>query len=256
MFKTSLAVLFALFLCGLAGAAEKIQDDPNRFVTFVGANPFVMIADTTQHGLDLAGDQTGQCRIRFNSRPSASNNFGLIKDFGPGEIRASFGLYIENHDPFGTLAAFTPNIDQSGAGEVKGVIEIPTPVVGEWHTYTYVYHSSTIPHGGSFDVFIDGKFVDSTVGIYADKNGGLNERTYNSAGAFRIGGPDTSFDGSVDSCAIWNVAKTPHQVKKMKKGDVDVADPGLVSYWSFDGNGNDATPTDNTLLPVNGVQFN
>jgi hypothetical protein len=78
---------------------------------------------------------------------------------------------------------------------------------------------------------------------------------YNSDGAFKIGAPDTTFDGSVDGCALWNVALTPHQVKKdIKKIKLD--DPGLISYWSFDGNGSDSTSSNNTLQPFGGVLFN
>jgi hypothetical protein len=67
------------------------------------------------------------------------------------------------------------------------------------------------------------------------------------------GDPDYSmgeyFHGDIDEIRIWNVARTPEQLRAAMNERLSGKEPGLVAYWPFD----DGTPRDLTGNGNNGA---
>ena len=57
------------------------------------------------------------------------------------------------------------------------------------------------------------------------------------------------FHGDIDEIRIWNVARSPEQIRAAMSGRLSGREPGLVGYWAFD----DGTAKDQTGNGNNGV---
>lgn len=236
------------YLALVGGAPSPIRNDSSRFVTFSNSTGALTIQDNVQHGLDIGGDMSIQCRIRYNSQPSAQNIFSLEKLPSPYSSADPYAIAIEDHrndtnPPRAVLGVLLTNPNPYRTGEKKAFVSIPTPIAGQWANYVWVYRASV----GTFDMYVDG--------VHAGTFGGLPHALFDSAGGFRIGG-SAKFDGSIDGCAIWNTALTADQAKR-GIDQIPSNDAGLISYWPFDGSGADSTANSNTLqISGSGVSFN
>jgi hypothetical protein len=79
------------------------------------------------------------------------------------------------------------------------------------------------------------------------------------SGAVMRIGSDVSWEhtptGAIDEVRLWNVVRTQDQIRSTINVPVNTGQPGLVSVWSLDANGNDAVGGHNGVLTGAGVGF-
>ena len=61
--------------------------------------------------------------------------------------------------------------------------------------------------------------------------------------------------GAIDEVRLWNVARTTAQIRSKINVRINTPQPGLVSVWALDGNGNDVVGGHNGLLTGTGAGF-
>ncbi|KAB2871702.1 MAG: DUF4981 domain-containing protein [Bacteroidales bacterium] len=66
-----------------------------------------------------------------------------------------------------------------------------------------------------------------------------------------IGTCDVPFEGRIDEVRIWNIARTPEQIKQSMKLCLNGDEPALQGCWSFNGNANDLSGSQNHGKIVN-----
>ena len=122
---------------------------------------------------------------------------------------------------------------------------------GNWHNFTTTYGGS----GTEVKMYIDGVLQGSTTAL------NLNTVLSN----FIIGGCPWStifFNGKIDDVAIWNRALSQQEITQLYTGQVTVQvlpsyvpTNGLIGFWPFNGNANDASGNGNNGTVLNGVSL-
>ncbi|MDY6803612.1 MAG: DUF4347 domain-containing protein, partial [Cyanobacteriota bacterium] len=99
-------------------------------------------------------------------------------------------------------------------------------------------HVAATFDGTDYKIYVNGTEVAST-DEYADK-------TPFSSKQFDIGrNGNNTFEGAIDEVRLWNVARTSAEIQNAMLTPLTGEESGLVGYWSFENNLNDASGNDN-----------
>ncbi len=206
-------------------------------------NQYLSTDDGVQNDLDLTNDFTFETWVKFESVSSGAAYHFLNKGRGDDNSR-SYRFYV--HDSGGWKLILL----LSGNGvtlELESVTWIPEPDI--WH------HLSVTREGNVVKFYVDGVQVGSNqttnIGILYNSHRPLKL----GAAEDSAGGPENPFDGQMDDVRVWNVARTQAEIVADMNRELTGNEPGLVGYWKFNGDLEDATANNNDLTNVNGAQF-
>lgn len=119
--------------------------------------------------------------------------------------------------------------------------------LGEW-----VHIAAALDMSGSTGaIYINGSLVpsfNSTTGTAAALVQGTTALTIGAANA-----PNEYFDGRLSDVRIWNVVRTPTQVKDNMNQQLVGSETNLVGYWKLNGNLNDSTSNANNMTGSGGA---
>jgi len=116
-------------------------------------------------------------------------------------------------------------------GSAAGLIS-----ANQWVHVAAVYHGAS----GTANLYVNGLPVATSV----EQLYGVSIRNEDVAiGAYPNGSnPETMFRGQISEVRRWNVARTSDQIQANYKTSVDPgSEPGLIAYWTFNGNAQDST---------------
>ncbi|MHC4675343.1 MAG: SUMF1/EgtB/PvdO family nonheme iron enzyme, partial [Planctomycetota bacterium] len=207
---------------------------------------------------DLPGEHKGYA-LQFDGK----NDYIYIKNSKSLDIRGSVTLsaWVKNngdndgqiiwrgdelpgHDPYQlhlTHGKMECRINV-GDGKMGYIIQSKQAVDNNWHFWTGVYDKEA----GKLYLYKDGNLDNST-----DTHLEINYDTssmWNTIGAVDHGNWQ-HFNGVIDEARIWNMARTPQQIKKDMNRSLTGKEKGLVAYWKLDeGKGNiakDSSPNNN-----------
>lgn len=207
---------------------------------------YLYISPSTQKSLAISGDMTAECWV--NSSPispvNPTNLNIMARDDDQNGRGYGFNLGI---DITGVYAMSMYNSSDGTNQTVTGLrqVQIPGFAPNTWHHLAWVFRSSQ----GEFDAYLDG--------VYQGTANGLNTSTYTGPVEFSVGklnvGTIYTFDGMLDNCRMWNVARTQRQIANNINRVVRKNARGLVAQWTFENMFVDSSRQNNDLTPVNGA---
>ncbi len=198
--------------------------NPNGAYDFNGYSSFASVADQT--ALKLNGsDFTLNAWVKLDSYNSSYGSIIIGKRIPGNNNGYIWSVTGSLSSPAGVLS-FGPG------GSSSNAFGTSTIGLNGWHMVTSVYHYSS----GSLDIYIDGKFDNSTSGILSP-NGAITASLY-------IGkdGSNTSYlDGALDDIRMYSRALSSNEIQNFYNSSSVPSKTGLIAYWPFDGNGNDVS---------------
>lgn len=208
-----------------------------------GSSQYASIADASQTGLDITGNLTIECWVKFETTPGSGSLFGIVSKFNQNSERA---YLLALHNDGGTLKLRFVHSTDSDA-ESAATVDW-TPSTGTW------YHVAVTFEAASADV----KFYVDTAQQGATQNTAANSIA-NTAAAFALGcffdgsGNATQFfDGLIDEVAVYNaiadIATLDNQADKSGRAN-------LQGYWKLNNDYEDATANNNDLTATGSPVF-
>jgi hypothetical protein len=205
------------------------------------------ILDAAQTGLDLATTFTIEFWLKFTT---AANFPALVsKDDDTQAATRSYIILLYNDAKMNVLIG-------NGAGQYDQYAYNTALATNEWHHWAVTCNTGNAS-ATTFEFFKDGQSVGNGVGV---STGNIATIT-NSTTAFVIGGrqdkgtiSDNFLNGLMDDVRVWNIVRTPAQISSNYQSEFNSSQPGLVSYWKFNGNYNDFNNVNN-LTAMNTPSF-
>lgn len=204
------------------------------------SNQYLSIEDGVQSGLDLSGDLTIECWVKFES---LSGNIAFLSKWVSSGNNLSYGFrYLS-----GTQELSFHN-SSNGSTASWGTDVSYTFSTNTWYHVATVYDASA----GSAEMFVNGLSVGTSTG--------LANSIYNGTGSVKIGatqgGSDENFDGLIDDMRVWNVKRTQNELcSNIAVGSITGNESNLAAYWTLDGILADGTSNGNDLVNNNSTPF-
>jgi carboxyl-terminal processing protease len=230
---SALVLAYGLF------SASSAQTQTNRVLDLDGSTGSMVVADPAS--LDsLSNALTLEVRFRaaaFASQNGAVNSL-LRKNPAAGGENFFLRFRAINGHP---VVEFVPG---PKIGLVRAAFDFQP---GTW------YHLAATYDGARASVLVDGSVVAT-----ADLSGPI--RIDDSDLLIGRGDPSFSageyFNGALDEVRIWNVARSPAQLKTAMNSPLTGKEPGLLAYWNFDdGTTADQSGHGNRAVLSQGVQI-
>ena len=204
----------------------------NRALSLDGVDDYTQV----MHSSNL-NPGTGSFTIEFWAKPDDVSTYRRIIWKNNGVLPPFEGYYVAiGSSRFG-----------GGFGDGSKSTEMGTDAVltvGEWYHYALVRDKGA----GNLKVYLNGISAATPV-LDASSN-----VIY--TGNLRIGGRGPygeDFDGIIDEVRIWNIARTQEEIRASSDLILTGNEPGLVSYWRFDGQPESKTAYDQTANDNHGV---
>ena len=233
----------ASYFHGYYSASAYPQPGASQFLSkqLDGANEWGTITDASQTGLDVTGDITLECWVRFDDPTTGSQEL-ISKWNTAGSF--SYRLY------------WSPSTDQiiftlSNNGTTSFAASASTSLqANTWYHVAATWDSTS----KEAIVYLDGiAILTTTLSIVS---------IFNSTADFRVGAQsDGSNDlaGFLDDVRVWNTVRTPAQILANKDVELSGAESNLQGYWRLNGDFTDETVNGNTLsaggTPVDSVEY-
>jgi hypothetical protein len=202
------------------------------------ASSYTQITDVQQSGLDIDGDLTFECWVKFDT---TQDYFSAFKDDGGDPDSSPYGFNFQPDTnsiaPDDYLARMVNNPNDSRAQEADHSILVSRVTPETWHHASWVFRSTD----GEFDFYLSGEHQGTA--------SGMNTSMWDSAGPFVVGSNrSTPTHAHLRQCRMWNIARPATDIVRDMYRTLDISSPGLVSDWSFDGDFLDRTGR-NPLVP-------
>lgn len=220
------------------------------------SSQYAYITDAAQTNLDISGDLTIECWVKFNSLPTAAGEqFTFVGKYLRAGNQRSYEFGYAKHASNGT-SYLEFNASQDGASMRDTIWNIWTPNVGQWYHLAVTFDVSE-PTATEVTFYVDGVALSgNTIGL----NNNVSS-IYNGTADFTIGcwgktGTTTEFfhDGLIDNVRLWSVVRTPTEIAANMNTRIDSA-TGLVGSWNMDNNYQDSSGNSNHLTSSGGPVF-
>ncbi len=231
-------LLSALLLCSLVALRPNAaQAQFGASLNFDGANDYAEVTtDPVPYG---AASYTKEAWIRVLNNTNPLPNI-LTAGFDGASVRHF--LYVNN----GRLTA----------GHNLNFTELQSPPttlvpLNQWVHVAVTYdHNSPGLGIGTMRLYQDGQLVATNTNVAQIAGAPLSLNI----GRYITGNTPNHFFGDIDEVRIWNVVRTPEQIKQFRKCELTGAEVGLVAYYRFNqgiGGGNNLGIT--TLTATTGA---
>lgn len=164
-------------------------------------------------------------------------------DWDPGSLAYNPVLIANRQGALLTRYSIAVDRDLAGVSLANGTSVSSVPYAftrGEW------YHLALVESGSVAQVFVNGQYIGSTAYGFGTLIGlPLN---------LGSDGVSQFFRGQIDEIRIWNVARSPTELRYNLSRALAGTEPGLVAYWRMD-EGLGATATDATTNRLDGAVF-
>lgn len=205
------------------------------------------LADELNYGLQF--DST-QCDRVFVSRDASLEPADLTVELWAKELGDSgaYARLVRKKGAYDT--GYSLSWGRGGSQHVRCQVEWPSDEVidpapnsaytGSWHHFAAVYSSAD----QLLTLVVDGAVVDS---LHYD--GPIIHTSDLHIGCAVFEPWQEGFNGILDEVRIWNIARSPEDIRTTMHRRLTGSEPGLVAYWPFDeGNGqitHDVTSNEN-----------
>ncbi|OGV67015.1 MAG: hypothetical protein A3K19_29610 [Lentisphaerae bacterium RIFOXYB12_FULL_65_16] len=229
---SAFSILFAVCCVAFAGTASAVG--PGYALDFDGTNDYVNCGNGAS--LQIAGNAiTVEAWIRADTwKTNVWEGSVAVKDGGTWSgYMLRCGASGKADFNFGDGAAW------------RSATSAAVMTTGTWYHVAGVYDGSTVA------VYIDGELCASAA---ATTNIASN------ANPLEIGASPSyvgtrQFDGRIDEVRVWNVARTPQQIREYMHVSLAGTESGLKGYWRLD-NGSGTTASDATTYGNTGTLTN
>lgn len=121
---------------------------------------------------------------------------------------------------------------------------------GAWH------HIAGVRDGANLYLYLDSALLSSTPRGNATPPLNINNNLRMVIGATdQSQEPYIHYTGLISDVRAWSVARSQTQIVDSMTTEINSNELGLVGYWKFDGNGNDASSIQNTAVPNGSVTY-
>jgi YD repeat-containing protein len=121
---------------------------------------------------------------------------------------------------------------------------------GAWH------HIAGVRDGANLYLYLDSALLSSTPRGNATPPLNVNNNLRMVIGATdQSQEPYIHYTGLISDVRVWSVVRSQAQIVGSMTTDLNSNELGLVGYWKFDGNGNDASSIQNTAIPSGSVTY-
>ncbi len=204
---------------------------------------YAYVTDSDQSGLDLTGDLTIEAWIK----PESENTEGWIANkfrLNAGVGHRAYGFWISADESL--------NFTYSTDGHGQNTTQVP------WGYTANTWYHVAVTHDISDNevrFFVDGNLM----GTMQTSSG---SSMFDSVASFAIGcngsytgSPGNYFDGKIDDVRVWNYERYPGEILFGMGEELSGSEPGLVGYWSLNGDLEDYSGNGNHLTPVGNSSF-
>lgn len=211
------------------------------------SSQYAHISDASQTGLDLNGDFTLECWVKFESLPSSGSNMRFIDKDNFGSSRAYY-FQFENRSSAPTgyhlnLLVYT--------GSSSFLRVAWTPSTGVWYHLAVTRQSSS----GYVKFYVNGVQQGTT---QTGNTGAINNSNapFGIGAAYGNGGGYISFfDGLIDDVRVWNDVRTQAEIQNNFLAELTGVEANLVAYWKLNNDYTDETGNGNTLTATGSPVF-
>ncbi|MBT5713086.1 choice-of-anchor D domain-containing protein, partial [Candidatus Poribacteria bacterium] len=201
----------------------------DQALTFDGSTSYVDMGDAA--ALKITGPLT--IETWFRTTQAVGNYITLMGKWHSGGSNASYGLSWRDADGLVFIINDNTNAVVSAAS-------------GQFYNDALWHHAAGVWDGTDARLYVDGDLVGSVTGGGAP----VSDTTL----PFILGSDAVLdftrfFQGDLDEARVWNVARTPDEIRATMNVPPVNTDPGLVAHWDFD----DGTATDLSLSGINGT---
>lgn len=214
-------VASALFASAPVAPAQSCAPGTNRSLSFSGTNGYVFIQDVPI--LDLSTDFTIEfwmrCTASFFERGLIDKWAHSVFNFDPNR---GYGITVSNDHKLHVYLGSGPN-----------------PVMGGTHTVddNLWHHVALVRSAAAVTLWVDSAVDASLTFAPALQNaaaplilGGMSDQS--------LGQPAGNYlSGGLDEVRVWNLARTPAELKASRYYTLSGLEPGLVGYWRADEGG-------------------
>lgn len=201
------------------------------------------IADASQTGLDLGATFTIEAWLNAESLPRD----GAYRAFvGKWQTTGNNRSYVARLNNTGGVYTIQMVSDANGASGSSTIIssDALTFSSSTW------YHIAISVSSGKVSFYQDAVAKGGAAGLATP---------YNGAAAFVIGaeqqGGAYGWDGLIDDVRVWSTARTQQNISDYRSTELVGNESGLVGYWKFNNNYEDATSNNNDLTGYNTPTF-
>lgn len=192
-----------------------------------GSSQYASIADASCPNLEITGSQTWEAWVKPESFSSSMTVMAKTNSAGTVLKRLFLG------------STGTVQIALSGLATNIACTTTDTISTGVWTHLAGVYDSAS----SKLQVFINGTLNKEVTasGSTSDSNA-----TFAIGAQKDLAGSELYFDGLVDECRIWNVARTQALISANMSREI-AAQTGLQGYWKLNNNYGDSSGNGYTL---------
>ena len=216
------------------------------------SSQYASIADASQTGLDLSGDNTIAFWVKPESLPGSGSVVGLITKDGIGTTsNRSYSVDLYNNSGTHTIRFFmSANAGGSTFTEITFTHEL---TVGVW-THIAIVTDISNPASSRSKLYINGK--DMGNGSSATAGGGAGS-IFNGNAPFVIGrydGASVYFDGLIKDVRVFSDIRTASEIASDAHTE-SVSDAALEGEWNLNNDYTDGSGNSNTLTATNSPVF-
>ena len=195
-----------------------------------GSNQYASIADASQTGLDITGDMTLECWVKFETVTECF----FINKWGQNPNKS----YVFN---FTSAPALSFTITSNGSTNTTKAVTW-SPTAGIWYHVAVSYDASA----GECRFYVNGIQQGAT-------QTGLATSIYDNAHPFTIGVNynggtlNNLLDGLIDDARVWNDLRTAQEIADNFAKELVGNEANLVGNWKFNNSALDETSNNNDL---------
>lgn len=181
---------------------------------------------------------TGNFTLEAWVKPAGAGTIISCKGTEGGPGSGGFLLVIK---PDGSLKLATDN----GFGYFEVVSATTAVLDGQWH------HIAGVRDGPNLYLYLDCNLLTGTPQGNATPPLDVTNGLRMLCGATdQAQEPYNALTGLLAEVRVWNIARSQAELAANMNRPLEGNEPGLVAYWRLDGNGNDASPTNNSTTQV------
>src|SRR3990167_9438122 len=212
----------------------------------LSSSQYASIADVSQTGLDLVGDFTIECWVKFESLPSSGNMMGFVAKHYPN-LASGYQLGLLNN---GGTYQLQINANQTANDTTRDVFrQTITPSTGVWYHFAVSCDVSEAS-ATTFVFYLDGSSLGNGTAVVSGNISSINDN----AQPFVVGrltdgsgNPIHYLDGLIDEVRVWNDIRTAQEISDNYQTELVGDEAGLVAYYKFNNSALDETANNNDL---------
>jgi len=206
-------------------------------------------SSTSGDSLDIGGDITIECLVRFESVGTNGDYFTLVSRDDNAAYGYGYYLAWANSATDSLMFGFRRNDASGPAGTPAAVLTISsawTPVAGTWYHVAVTRDRAA----GEVKFYANGVLLSTTSGV-------SSETSAPSDALFRIGARNATttwfFDGLIDEVRVWSSVRTIAEIVAARTVEIDpLLNPQLAGYWRLNNDYTDLSGNLHALSPING----